>query len=297
MIEMCGIAGFLSINLTDEEALKIATTLLLEQEERGKDATGIYTDGRIVKAPLKASDFIRYLPETFGKITLLHNRSATKGSEWDNNNNHPLFSDNWVLIHNGVLRMEKLATYKYMGEVDSEILLSYIETQGLPEALTKVEGSAAIAVIHQKGKSIFLWRNSAPIILGYIPKKCIIFASTAAAILKAAQQILPLKLDMFPEVYLSDTESEQLIRVSRNKIKKLGIFKSKEDTRYYSKFGFERYYGSKVNSESGSGYWMYNSTDDKFHWWNYDKEKKEHVQTDKTAKHREEITGPIEYEF
>lgn len=65
---MCGISGIVEIKLSKTEFYKLAETLLLELETRGKDATGIYTAGRVKKAPIKASDFIKFLPRTFGTV-------------------------------------------------------------------------------------------------------------------------------------------------------------------------------------------------------------------------------------
>ena len=213
---MCGISGFVRLGISDEECKLLAQTLLLELESRGTDATGIYTNGWVTKAPFSAKNFVDFLPEEYGKFTLLHNRNYTKGSPKDNNNNHPLYSENWVLIHNGVIEMDRIATYPYQGQVDTEILLSYVEKEGMLPAIQKIQGSAAIAAIEKKGDGIYLWRNTPPIILGLVPRKVLMFASEAEAIVEASDAVFGKIHGRFSKAFLANTYSDTLMKIHPN---------------------------------------------------------------------------------
>lgn len=147
---MCGLVGVLLFprERTAEEwrtILEITTSNLLANEERGKDAAGlavIQRDGRyrLFKQPVTASTLVQMPgyhdvlgsvgPET---VCLLgHTRSPTKGSRWQNVNNHPLVGDHVIGVHNGHIRNDDaLFTALKLprrGEVDSEIIFRLQET-------------------------------------------------------------------------------------------------------------------------------------------------------------------------
>jgi glucosamine 6-phosphate synthetase-like amidotransferase/phosphosugar isomerase protein len=211
---MCGISGFVNLGMTNEQCKLLAETLLTELESRGTDSTGIYTNGWVIKAPFKATNFVDFLPDEYGKLTLLHNRWWTSGEPKDNNNNHPIFSDNWVLVHNGVIEMDRLATYSYKGKVDSEVLLSYIEKEGLVPAIKKIQGTAAIAAIDKRESCIYLWRNTNPIALGLVPRKVLMFASETDAIFNAADAVFGSVQKRFSKALVVHTAVDTLMRLS-----------------------------------------------------------------------------------
>lgn len=224
---MCGIAGFLRLNMDDKAARKLAVELLRETESRGRDATGIWTTksarynqdddlGILVKSNCEASKFIeKFMLEAdeFGKSTLLHCRSATNGEPEDNHNNHPVISDNWVLIHNGVMHMKRLKDYEYKGLVDSEVLLSYLETFGIRKALGAIDGSAAVAIQRLGDESIYLFRNTPPISIGLVKGKAIIFASTPQIIFDACDKVFG-RFWGFPKVHVMECPKDKLVKMS-----------------------------------------------------------------------------------
>ena len=153
---------------------------------------------------------------TNSHIALGHTRTPTQGSPKDNDNNHPVESDNWILVHNGsVSQMPRLPGYKYKGEVDSEVLVSYIEKYGLKEGLPYVErGTASVAVMNKNDlNTAYLWRETSPVELAYDDKtKTLFFASQENFLRKGLANILIL----FTSFQIRSLPSNLLIKVKLN---------------------------------------------------------------------------------
>lgn len=185
---MCGIIGLLSYGKksnteenTRQEVMRFLTTeLLIQTEERGKDATGISTlfnDGDFMcqKMGIPASEFVfrhggketdyngyMKLWEDYDKparIILAHCRKSSVGNTINNGNNHPVRVGNICVVHNGTLSnhhkiFENLGI-KRDNDVDTEaiaqLLKHYTDDGKLPwtiESLKKVneklQGSFAV---------------------------------------------------------------------------------------------------------------------------------------------------------
>ncbi len=147
---MCGLAGILLFPMerseTDWRAIRRCfTQTLVHNEERGREATGvalIRRDGAygLFKQPAPASQLVetdtyRDLLATVdaGTTCLLgHTRAPTKGSRWDNANNHPLVAGRVIGIHNGHIHNDdKLFAELGLprkGQVDSEIIFRLLDT-------------------------------------------------------------------------------------------------------------------------------------------------------------------------
>ena len=128
-----------------QKILEIVTTNLIFNEERGREASGIAViqkngDSEVLKQPVSASELIKmddyqHLLSTVNSNTtciLGHTRMPTKGSRWHNVNNHPVFTDYVIGVHNGVIANDD-ALFTQMnlpraGEVDSEIIFRLMET-------------------------------------------------------------------------------------------------------------------------------------------------------------------------
>ncbi len=152
---MCGIAATLLYpqQRTDEEWQAIRTIFsqnLLFNEERGRAASGvalIRRDGsfQVLKHPVPASELIHM--DAYQKILasvgpetvclLGHTRMPTKGSQWNNDNNHPLQGMYTLGVHNGnILNDDALFAELRLprrGEVDSEIIFRLLDS--LPPSL------------------------------------------------------------------------------------------------------------------------------------------------------------------
>lgn len=106
---MCGILGLLNPDGITEEELDYFREMLLKNQRRGTDATGMAVPGSIIKSPVRASLFIqknwsKIAPRIIGRTSVIgHGRRASRGSPRINTNNHPIPSENWnfAMIHNG----------------------------------------------------------------------------------------------------------------------------------------------------------------------------------------------------
>jgi glucosamine 6-phosphate synthetase-like amidotransferase/phosphosugar isomerase protein len=218
---MCGICGFISKGLNFKE---LAKELLLGIETRGRDATGIaFVDKKeitVAKEPGDATQFFKRNENTFkfGPIFLGHTRAATHGTACHNVNNHPVIGKQFILIHNGIVgSMAKIPDYPYLGEVDSEVLLSHIETHGLEKGLANISGSAAIAML-DKNANLYLFRHSSPIEVALFKdkngNKQFVFASTETVISNAIQEIAPVNEFGFLEVGIGELEEDTLYKIT-----------------------------------------------------------------------------------
>lgn len=184
---MCGIGGIRRFGPEPIERSAIEI-LLCALQRRGTHATGIALQNpggeiQVLKKDVPAWDFVSGKPfEAFIEehlndetvIVTLHTRAATKGSPKDNDNNHPLFTGNTAVVHNGMIRNDdelfRDLKLKRSGQVDSDILRAILDKHGLTrdgiKALQKVQGSVAIAAMckDQPGKLI-LGRSGSPLVL------------------------------------------------------------------------------------------------------------------------------------
>lgn len=215
---MCGIGGWIIKGPITDNVLvtQVLTDMMLRLQSRGKDAAGIYTslgDGIVNKAPGPAYKFQGY-PEAYGQATFIHTRAATQGSPADNNNNHPIVSDSYVMVHNGILHMKRLNGYPYRGEVDSEVLLSYIEAMGMQEALQKLQGSAAIALCKRKEPDkVWLFTDSWSLTTAYIPGHGLLFASTRETLQEVIRKYFRKWMGVFTPASFEDVHSNELWEV------------------------------------------------------------------------------------
>lgn len=206
---MCGIFG---ISLTKESAVKqhyhkIASTLFLLSESRGKEASGfaIHTgkELRYLKSPFPASDLVNsdvFKNEVDRLInsgnsfftTIGHSRLVTNGYEQYNENNQPVIKNNLAVIHNGIIVNDAELWKKYSDEeklsgLDSEVIPTLIRrflNQGdtLQTALSnlykEIYGMTSIAVLPFENKNLILATNNGS--LYYVSsedKSAFVFAS------------------------------------------------------------------------------------------------------------------------
>ena len=124
---MCGIIGITSKKYIKNDLLKCLSNL----EYRGYDSVGVYIN-KLIKKEGRVKDLIipSYLDS---KVGLGHSRWATHGGI-SKENAHPFESDNFVLVHNGIISnyLEfkeelELLNYKFKSETDSEVILYLLE--------------------------------------------------------------------------------------------------------------------------------------------------------------------------
>ena len=176
---MCGLAGIQLYPVERSEAewkkiRQLFTRALKCNEERGRDASGIaiiQDDGsyRILKQPVPASDLVKtklyhdVLSTINAKTVCIlgHTRMPTKGTRWNNDNNHPLLGEYTLGVHNGRIHNddELFDEMKFprRGEVDSEIIFRLLD-QVAPSAnkryLAHVKES--VALLHGKLASLYV---------------------------------------------------------------------------------------------------------------------------------------------
>ena len=222
---MCGIIGLFNMKNSEDTTLSekdksflikyLLAKLTLETETRGKDATGYFAlfqnkESIGLKHGVNALKFctkewsddnekfnfknhLNLIEAYHNEISpiasiLAHCRAKTVGPETDNNNNHPIYVDNMVGIHNGCLSNHyKIANtiqdeITRTGLVDSEMIFQLIWlltnkgqdklNNDLVEELTeKLDGSFAVICVDKNDPdSVFFVRDTRPIEFIYIKK-------------------------------------------------------------------------------------------------------------------------------
>lgn len=218
---MCGIAGF---SLTDEDqhvnSRKLARTMLLGIEHRGRDASGAAwfdRNGRLTiqKTDKSASEYVGQLSMYRKAPTaILHTRAWTSGHPSNNENNHPIVAGHVVGVHNGFLEDENDqwrllgVTNRRRALVDSEALFATlawgleVTESGKPripgatkvgDLLEEVPGKVACAWFDEtdpRGHDVLhLAKGSgSPVELAVTRHGSILFASTRDTIDRACEQ-------------------------------------------------------------------------------------------------------------
>lgn len=246
---MCGIFGFVTSKPSKENA-EMFRSLLLNSKSRGRDATGILyvTDKTkeiiMYKAPMEAVAFDKEHMDKHmdglakAKIAIGHIRAATMGSEKNNVNNHPVESEHYFAIHNGMLHsLPRLDKYKYKGEVDTEIFLSYVEEKGLNEAMPYLGyGSGAVVLLDKRDPTkLLMTRSTSPTFIALKDDQgTMLFASEDEFLFKA----MPRRLDMFPSGSVIRLPDEKVFEVAYNPISIKELFTYKPKSRSYSSYGY-----------------------------------------------------------
>jgi hypothetical protein len=168
---MCGIAGYIS--KTDGPFQKsVIEQLLLDIQPRGRDAVGMaWLEGtrfKVGKSPGLVPAYLA-MPEYYenedkvaaSRLVLLHTRAASHGDPSNNKNNHPLYNDKGIIIHNGIVTPPKWLK-KAQGQTDSEQLMMYLQKQGF-KAINVMRGWLAIAYFDFATRSLYLYNHDAPL--------------------------------------------------------------------------------------------------------------------------------------
>jgi len=203
---MCGIAGVIRYGdkLIQEELI---ASLLTGNEHRGNDATGMafaFKDGsvKVFKEDLQPWKFVGskgyedFINENLNdKVwgVLLHTRLATCGNPRYNENNHPLYAGKAAIIHNGGIKNDD-ELFKGLGlerkaTTDSDIIRAIVDKEGLTdagiEALRKLKGSIASAIVHPEYPQRMIVMRSGPPLTMAEEDGLIVFSSEKDTIHKA----------------------------------------------------------------------------------------------------------------
>lgn len=202
---------------------KILTKLLINGMQRGRTATGVcYTTNKnitVIKDKVEAEEFVKadFYRDSLKKCMHLkdddcsdqilsiigHCRQKTKGTEQNNNNNHPIIYKNVIGVHNGIISNDDLQFEKFKplfkrnAQVDSEIIFALVNhfsttlesiPKGIQEACNHLSGGYACAMVHKfQPHILWLFRANSPCtIYHYKESGIIIFASLPSYITNAA---------------------------------------------------------------------------------------------------------------
>lgn len=204
---MCGIAGV--HRLTDRPFPRFdafVDELLIGIEHRGKHATGfaaITDKGNVIhqRASCEASKFVkgrRSIPE-HARSVILHTRWATQGDPAFPENNHPVRSGDYYVVHNGHIWSDgdvfRVAPFKRVGEVDSEAIAAVLRMKGwtdaLEDGLDLLDGNMAFAAINRSAPDELILAKGwdSPL---YVARSAhlLVWASTIESIRKAWGKVL-----------------------------------------------------------------------------------------------------------
>ena len=190
---MCGIASVINTRGENYEvAKKIFKSILLANESRGKDSTGVLSinlkgeEFSLFKDTIPASKFLRHkkFRQTNGDIWIGHTRLATLG-EVNIRNAHPLRRGDIFLVHNGVISnhsdIGKSLEYEY--QVDSEVLIPIVKNNDW-DLLQDIKGSANFIAWDKSKNLIYIERHDNPLYCLSLKEMGLIMFSSVEGVLE-----------------------------------------------------------------------------------------------------------------
>ena len=213
---MCGIAGFLKTSDYSPHPIEVEQ-LLINLRDRGTDATGVaWWNGEkinVLKSPVMADDFIE--TPTFKKLVgeiasskwfLLHTRAATNGSPENKLNNHPIYNQHGLIIHNGVVHAD--SPLPAQGETDTEQVLLHLQRYGW-KGINYISGFLSIAYVNHKfPERFYLYSHGAPLVYSKGPNG-IFFCSTGIILRESIYT---------SELQVTDLPKDVICRVKGNNV-------------------------------------------------------------------------------
>jgi glucosamine--fructose-6-phosphate aminotransferase (isomerizing) len=215
---MCGIVGYAG----RRSAQPILLDCLKRLEYRGYDSAGlaIVGDGlEVFKSKGEIAVLEASMPAMKGTVGIAHTRWATQGKP-TTENAHP-FSDctgKLAIVHNGIISnfmdvRESLVKdgHKFTSETDTEVFAHLVEAEfkgdlmdAVFNALKRVDGTYAFAVVSEGSEDIVATRRESPLVVGLGDGENFI-ASDLTALLKYTNRM----------VYIHDGE---VVRVSKDSV-------------------------------------------------------------------------------
>jgi glucosamine--fructose-6-phosphate aminotransferase (isomerizing) len=207
---MCGIVGYIG----GQQAAPLLMEGLGRLEHRGYDSAGVAVLGvggalRVAKQSGRVRDLTIALPKRFaGKVGIGHTRWATHGPATDANAHpHTDAAEQVAVVHNGIIDNAAALRTRLSGsgvelrsDTDTEVLAHLVAASGadtlegkVVEALTQVEGTYGIAVLHAAYPDrIVVARNGSPLIIGVGDREMHV-ASDLAALVRFTTSVVHLE--------------------------------------------------------------------------------------------------------
>lgn len=189
---MCGIACVINTKTENKETAKrIFKSILLANEERGKDSTGVLAIDReheefsLFKDIIPASKFLtrKKFRQTEADVWIGHTRLATLG-DVNIRNAHPLRRGEIFIVHNGVIsnhkELAKSLGYNY--QVDSEVLIPMIKEEDW-DLLQEIEGTANFIAWNKEKGLIHIERHDNPLYCAVLKELGILMFSSVSEVL------------------------------------------------------------------------------------------------------------------
>lgn len=181
---MCGIVGYIGY----DDVCDILLEGLSKLEYRGYDSAGIAVSDekstKIIRATGKLENLYKKInnsEEIKGNTGIGHTRWATHGKP-TLANAHPHSSDNFILVHNGIIENEEELKEKYLkgtkfdSQTDTEVIVKLIDTfykkynnmeNTLMRIIESLKGSYALAIIKKDTPdTIYAVKNKSPLLIG-----------------------------------------------------------------------------------------------------------------------------------
>ena len=222
---MCGIFGIITSKESQYEQRflkKSFKKLAYLSESRGKDSSGICvldsSENKInlLRGPIPVKDMLKqkffekkldlaFKQDNLSKYAFGHSRLVTNGSQLNNSNNQPVYNDEVIGVHNGIVsNVQQLAgkNVDSFNELDTKVLLSIIRSEinnknnvinGVSEAIKKVEGTVATALVFTDINEFVLATNNGSLYTLINNKKDILFFASELNILKKFTSLINLK--------------------------------------------------------------------------------------------------------
>ncbi len=208
---MCGIFGITTSqnsNYSKKNLINSFNLLAKLSEVRGKDSSGLCLFNNknniidIIKGPIsitklmdnkvskkKVSDSI--LNSKDFNLLFGHARLVTNGSQLNDYNNQPVFKDNVISVHNGIITnsesvWKKNSELNKNYDIDTEILLSLVRKEitlgnsiedSVSNSVRKLEGTISVAIAFSDFKKIILATNNGSLYILSNYKDILFFAS------------------------------------------------------------------------------------------------------------------------
>ena len=200
---MCGIVGYVG----KERAAPVLMEGLKRLEYRGYDSAGIAVLGQklaVVKRKGRVEALAAEAEKLSGRLGIAHTRWATHG-EPSERNAHPHRCGGVAVVHNGIIENAALLRAEceargevFSSETDSEVIAHLIAAayrgdllQAVQEAVRRLKGSYAIAVLAEGERVIVAARRKSPLLVGRGEGS--VLASDLPAVAPLANEVYSLK--------------------------------------------------------------------------------------------------------